>query len=629
MFYQINNRRLVNRICAAVITIVLLLSAQGAIRYTSAAALPGEPDIYIGTTPSVGDILRLDGRNWIVSRSDAGYIMLLGIDYINTNRYYFASKNDQTQYEGSSIQGSLTSWYQVSSMETIKRYAVNADNLSGELSSPSVRQSEGKDVIFPPSKSEITSSQAVMEKLAVYTAKQATSVYNINYGFWTRTQSADYSQIFVFRPDVNITYSIYTGAAQLYFIRPAVWTKIDIAQYSSKSDLTPAPTYISTPSATPIVSPKATSTPTYTPAPSNTFTPSPTSTYTLSPSPSSTCTPSPSPTHTPSSIPTSTLTPIPVLTSTQVPAPSSTSTPTPAFTPTTTLTPTKTPAFAPTFTPTKTPTVTPTTTPASTKTPTSTPSPSSTPTIGVPTPEDGNILTPEKSGDSANWIEIAKTGGYSLIIRQEYIKLYYDQSRDVSWHTINFSSNTNNYRDSVVRTKVNAWFQGTSSSQNLAANARLRDFTVKNDALSMCGTANTDAAMTNGLSKPTSVKDRSGLDVAFVLSFSEASNFVSTKHCIRPANPMYQPSNSIAADNYEKLKVENWNAGIGPSSIWLRTPGDNPADGNPNNLTAAAICNLSKTGKEGVAFQIYINYMYDQSALIYPALWVDSAIFEK
>ena len=142
----------------------------------------------------------------------------------------------------------------------------------------------------------------------------------------------------------------------------------------------------------------------------------------------------------------------------------------------------------------------------------------------------GRILTPAESGDSVNWIEIAQSGKYSLIVRSNYLN-WYDFSGyygNVSWQTILFGTNTT-YTTSNVYAKINAWFSGTNSKygDNLGANARLRKFTVENNAKTVPGTASDTEGVTNGFSNPTDTKRATGKDIAFALSFSEVVNFVS------------------------------------------------------------------------------------------------------
>jgi hypothetical protein len=246
-------------------------------------------------------------------------MMLIGIDYIDANRYFYATVDSQTQYEGSRLQKTLETWYETAALETVRNYAVKAEDLTDEYSSPSNIRDGTKDVIFAPSRDEISSDTSLKEKFAVYWPLQATSPLNANDSFWTRT-SAGGDQIFVFCPDASLTYSVNPN--QQFYIRPAVWVDGDIAFHSDEGpEFTPTPTDTLAPSPTITLSPEPTATPvptvTFTPTPINTFTPTPTNTFT--PTPTSTFTPTPLPTQTP--VNTFTPTPEPTVTPTVTPSP--------------------------------------------------------------------------------------------------------------------------------------------------------------------------------------------------------------------------------------------------------------------------------------------------------------------
>ena len=168
--------------------------------------------------------------------------------------------------------------------------------------------------------------------------------------------------------------------------------------------------------------------------------------------------------------------------------------------------------------------------------------------------------------------------------------------------------------ETLVRDKINAWFNGAASTaaDNLVANARLRDYTVKNNALNIPGTASTAISLTNGFSTPTSTHMGTGNDVAFVLSYSEAAEFLSKTHDVRGMNPQVQPSNTNATNNFNKITIPQ----IYAYGMWLRSPGD-------ISYTAG---DLDYTGR---TFQFQINPNgNNERGLVYPALWVNSSIFE-
>ena len=225
--------------------------------------------------------------------------------------------------------------------------------------------------------------------------------------------------------------------------------------------------------------------------------------------------------------------------------------------------------------------------------------------------EDGRILTSDKTGDSEDWIEIARSGGYSLIIRKSYINTYGSHYGEANWQGVSYDANNGGYRGSGAEKAVNNWFKGKAGSgrDNLPLNANLRNFTMYNDSSedNKVGTVGSQASKTDGFSKPSKYQLGEGNNVAFILSFSEAANFCSVTHEIRGANPQMQPSNANAVANYHKLVKTG-------EYIMLRSPGD-------TSNTMGAIWNASGSG-DGRAFQ------HSGIALIYPALWVNSAIFD-
>ena len=233
----------------------------------------------------------------------------------------------------------------------------------------------------------------------------------------------------------------------------------------------------------------------------------------------------------------------------------------------------------------------------------------------VPTVVDGRVLTPSMTGDKVNWIEIARYGDYSLIVRTNYLNIYPQAScyGNPEWQYTTYGT-ANTYGNSVVRDKINAWFNGAASpvADNLAANARLRDYTVKNNALNVLGTSSNVASLTNGFSTPTSNHIGTGNDIAFALSYSESAEFLSKTHDVRGMNPQVQPSNTNATLNFGKITIPQMYA----YGMWLRSPGD-------LSYTAG---DLDYTGR---TFQFQINPNGNsERGLVYPALWVNSSIFE-
>jgi hypothetical protein len=233
----------------------------------------------------------------------------------------------------------------------------------------------------------------------------------------------------------------------------------------------------------------------------------------------------------------------------------------------------------------------------------------------APTVVDGRVLTPSMTGDKVNWIEIARYGDYSLIVRTNYLNIYTQASYygNPQWQYTAYGTAAT-YGNSMVRDKINNWFNGIAptAADNLPADARLREFTLKNNALSVIGTSSTASSLTNGFSIPTSNQVGTGNDIAFVLSYSETAEFLSKTYDVRGMNPQVQPSNNLATINYNKITIPQ----IYAYGMWLRSPGDISG-------TAGA---LDYTGR---AFQYHINPNdTNERGLVYPALWVNSSIFE-
>ena len=242
-----------------------------------------------------------------------------------------------------------------------------------------------------------------------------------------------------------------------------------------------------------------------------------------------------------------------------------------------------------------------------------------TPPVGDGDPEvaddngnGGRVLTPEQTGDTVDWIEIARSGAYSLIVRKSYINAYTGSGHygDPTWQIMTFGTDTN-YIGSTTQSRINGWFKTlttVANGDNLPSDARLRDYTMQNDATTKLGKGSTVSGLTNAFSMPTTFPAGDGDNVAFALSYTEVAKFCSITHDVRGMNPEMQPSSNAAKANFNKLSGHN-------QDIWLRTPGD--INGTVGILS-------TKTGDNGRAFQMFAT---SDQALTYPALWVKSTIF--
>jgi len=265
----------------------------------------------------------------------------------------------------------------------------------------------------------------------------------------------------------------------------------------------------------------------------------------------------------------------------------------------------------------------------------------------TPTGVVGRVLTPDKTGDKVDWIEIARNGKYSLIIRKEFLTIYpnkimggKDISRDYKWQFSNGYSKYGDttYNQSVVRTYINRWFNGENYSDllvgehdRLPVNARLRAFTMMTQPAVTYGTSTTLASLENGYSRPSKYQVGVGDDVAFTLSFGEAANFLSKCSYHRDYYEMIggvktyvatKPSSDIAIANYNRMVFPTMtDARCG---IWLRSQGD--ISNTMATLDAAPPAPLQGGEPIGRVFQEYFNSTTFRG-YVYPACWVDQEIF--
>jgi len=254
----------------------------------------------------------------------------------------------------------------------------------------------------------------------------------------------------------------------------------------------------------------------------------------------------------------------------------------------------------------------------------------------TPVPVYGRILTPDRTGDSANWIEVAQNGPYSLIVRQTFISwrpnyLNYNYYNDPKWQAFGHGA-TPDYRNSYIRDMINCWFNDKGDRftnyvkypDSLHLTARIRNFTMYNNATQVLGTNCKEISFRDGYSAPSPVKTGFGDDVAFALSFTEATNFISTGADIRTAEG-YRMSNPYAQMNYRRLNIPiyDYPKGDGYTGMWLRTTGD---CANTMGTITSGRTDLDRR-YDGRVFQMHGSPQY-WNICVYPALWVDSAIFD-
>ncbi|MCL2011172.1 MAG: hypothetical protein FWG75_00015 [Cystobacterineae bacterium] len=236
-------------------------------------------------------------------------------------------------------------------------------------------------------------------------------------------------------------------------------------------------------------------------------------------------------------------------------------------------------------------------------------------TPGAPDIVDGRILSAEQAGDTSDWVEIAQYEQFSLVVRANYINIHSSAAYygNPAWQYTAYGK-LKSYSSSNVRNAINAWFNGRASgaADNLPSNARLRYYTMQNNALKTLGTSNTDKSLANGLSLPGSSQVGEGDDLAFALSWSESANFLSRSQFRTGSKKPDVPSQVDAIANYDKLSIPSGR----DYGMWLRSPGDAAS-------TAGALANADgPTG--GRVYQMKLS----EHGHVYPAAWVDSSIFD-
>jgi len=209
-------------------------------------------------------------------------------------------------------------------------------------------------------------------------------------------------------------------------------------------------------------------------------------------------------------------------------------------------------------------------------------------------------------------------------VRTSYINRYPNAAYNgkPEWQYVSFGPAAN-YSTSNVRTAINNWFTGKAGTgaDNLPANARLRKYTMQHNALTVMGTCcNPNLSLTDGLSRPTAYQVGDGNDIAFALSYCESANYLSETYFMRELYIANQPSSPVAVANYAKMNIP----AVHFYGMWLRNPGD---IANTMGFLTGKFTTNPDTGKlTGRVFQEYVTYN-DAKGLMYPALWVNSAVF--
>jgi len=204
---------------------------------------------------------------------------------------------------------------------------------------------------------------------------------------------------------------------------------------------------------------------------------------------------------------------------------------------------------------------------------------------------EANVLLHAQTGDGT-WIEIAKQGEFSLIVKAETVgQTRYSESPIIPYADQDIDT------PGSLRYVINNWYDNT-----LAADAPLRDYVIAHDALIRPGVGRENNNVT-GFSRPMGLTP-SATDVAFPLSYQEAVSYLS-RQWRNSANAVV-PSDADAIANFDKLTDRSVHGS------WLRTLSNISNNWGTTILTDGLLGDVT----------------FNSNQYARPALWVRSAIFE-
>jgi|GEM_PF-1722151 len=215
------------------------------------------------------------------------------------------------------------------------------------------------------------------------------------------------------------------------------------------------------------------------------------------------------------------------------------------------------------------------------------------------------MIPPEWVGDTSAWHEIARTTiageSFSLIMRDAHIG------------SSQFHASSNAWYSSDARARVNEWMRNTTNAAtNLPHDARVRQFTLANNALTTLGPWSAGSAGNDGYGRfdgafsTPQFNYNNGLasdDIAFLLSSGEAARFRSLSWQLQTLSN-WRNANPLAAQNWNNSGLQGQLGG------WLRNPG-----AEPNRSAAVGSGGQVQEGPVTVSWTLV------------PALWVHSSFF--
>lgn len=163
---------------------------------------------------------------------------------------------------------------------------------------------------------------------------------------------------------------------------------------------------------------------------------------------------------------------------------------------------------------------------------------------------DGSIVSADTLGDTSDWLVVAKEGDNVLIVRKDHL-------------TGNTAFGVDNkYVGSNVQTKINEFYT------TLHAAGKVGTIAMDSTALTQMGAF---PSTTTGFSKPTTLAGTKTADIAFALSFAEASNYIS-KYVYPDSNVWYSGKKYLDSSD---AAIANWTALNDETAAhwWLRSVG--------------------------------------------------------
>ena len=226
---------------------------------------------------------------------------------------------------------------------------------------------------------------------------------------------------------------------------------------------------------------------------------------------------------------------------------------------------------------------------------------------------DGRTISTSLTGDTSDWIEIARYGDYALILRKNPIT-----SKLTYFHNQHKNLADNKYVFSVLRKELNNWYNKTLSS-----NARLRNFAVGNNinpaAMSYTGTV---GAFNGALSIPNGTVSPKGDEIAFALSFGEAAQFCGTQYATTTGSVI--ACSRIAIANFNKL-LPKGNGSTDPNpAYWLRSEGF-----GSSTIAAGCVAYTGGNPYENTKGRVYQHTVIGTYGHYRPAMWVGIGLFEE